>query len=469
MRSSNWLLILFLFCLSQFSTPVMGQPKRIPSGQNGRTKSSNPSHRRLPIHSDRPLKALANNPELLELRKRYNQLRRQERDMKRDSRVIPRDGETMEQALQRNDAITEKLRLNLPVTESFESESRSFYESLGQGLGEAISETFKPGSVKFDPNAWDPVRLREQIYRKQREVRQEIDKAEKLLKEKWPTDTVAPHEWLEKVQPFINTEVIEQLTEASRQFDDQKHLPPSERRFQDVEKIRSLGDKPGSMFDSFMTSIDKQGTDWLKSSGKEKSSLWKSLKDTATSGITSLNRSMTENSRRQANSPAMRPSNSIQKRPTPTIVRPKSPASASSPQTNPRIWMWGGGLAALLGIVALAYYYRDKFFQPQSRATRAKDPILAARIQDRDTLLSACHTLARQLFGVRSRFWNHRRLFESLSENLAESSDRGQRVVDQLSRIYETARYAPVQVAADEFSRARDLFSALQDELQTSA
>ena len=173
---------------------------------------------------------------------------------------------------------------------------------------------------------------------------------------------------------------------------------------------------------------------------------------------------MTENSQRQAKAPSVRPGNATQDRPV--VNQPRSRSSASANQPAQGVWIWVGGVAALLGIAALAYFYRDLFSRS---STVGKDPFLAERIQDRETLLAACHTLARQLFGVRSRFWHHRRLFERLSENLSDQSESGHLAVDQLSRIYETARYAPIQVAADEFSRARDLFSTLQNELQTSA
>jgi hypothetical protein len=225
------------------------------------------------------------------------------------------------------------------------------------------------------------------------------------------------------------------------------------------------------MFDSIMSSIDKQGTSWIKSSDKEKSSLWKSFRKSAQKGIKSLNKRMSDNSMRQAGATEGQTRNVPVSSRQRTTRPAASQGSANSNEDGPseplaenNSWRWFLALAVVVAVI-VGYFLVVRRSDLNLGANALTDRSLAEQIHDRDSLLAACHALARNVFGIKSCFWNHRTLFDSLSERI----DSREHVVSQLSAIYEQARYAPKVLLEAEFARARELFLSLQRGLQTEA
>ena len=216
------------------------------------------------------------------------------------------------------------------------------------------------------------------------------------------------------------------------------------------------------MFDSLLSSIDKQGTKWLKSTSKSKSakekkkkaSTWiTAFKSKAKQHMSKLNQQIAQHSQK-----VNRNRSSKSKSGKAPVVTPSSSGGSSdggaSGQTGQAL-LW---ILAALGLAGAGYYFWQKQ-NDDPDSTRVLDKqIRTVTIQDRESLLRACNQLAWRCFGWPSRFWNHRTVFTKLSE-LAKDHQ----VAEQLSGLYEQARYAPNRrFSNQEVELARELFSTIR-------
>ena len=119
----------------------------------------------------------------------------------------------------------------------------------------------------------------------------------------------------------------------------------------------------------------------------------------------------------------------------------------------------------MFAIAVVAYLMRDQLLDLWNQQPAVSNRVLADRIHDRESLLRACHALALDLFGFRSRFWHHRKLFASLADHMETKKN----AVNQLSTLYEQARYAPRKLLDTELDYARELFISLQRQLRTES
>lgn len=508
-----------IFCVIWISLFLLG----FGSNLMGQSKQGNTaSHRRIPLSDGRERPKLESflPPNHKQFRQEYLELQRRKRQAQRSQRNPlrgqPTDGERLESPIRRNgDEPTERSWFDTGFRPSgeqpgmgFDSDPLENIRRFGQSIGETISEWQNPGSVNRNREQY----VAEEYPRQYREARRKFRDALNSFRQSWPDDRVAPQEWLEKVQPFIDPEMLGQIIEARRQFDAQTDRPPNERRFQNLSEFPFLSDQDGSksnsLIDSMMKSLDKKSTSWLKSTERKKSTIWKSLSKSARQGLANLNQKMTANSKERARANSKANSTSLNA-PRPSQASPTTATSpsqsllsrastpSSSPATKPPAlesrdgnWLWIVG-SAFVVIATSVYLMRHRLLVVWHHSRTDLGHVSAERIHDHDSLLKACHSLALALFGFRSRFWNHRKLFQSLAEQLelddrgqvvnsenlgllsVGSADRAQRrkkaVVGQLSSLYEQARYSPRKLLDSELDHARELFVSLQRHLQTES
>ena len=473
-------LFLSVFLVSTSAGDLFAQVKRRPQGTQRQEQQGTRSHRRIPLGRGLNSAGSAISKALQNQRPRGNPLRR---DGSGPGRFVPggsgRSSSGLDDSAGSNNGQPppdlEPSQFSNSMKELLDRDPIEDLQQLGRGLGESISNLRQGGSLwerdKGISQSGDQS-ARSGFGGLNREI------AEELLKKSWP-DTVAPEQWLRKVKPFISSEVIQQILEAREQFEAQSNLDPAERRFQNLEKFPAIEErvKSKSMIDSLMKNLDKKSTDWLKSSDK-KGKMWRNLSQSARRGIASLNQKMTANSQKRASENTDATSRSYSPfrngQPTTNNRTPDSSVSrgngASTTQSanatqaeeqtqSTFLWILVGA-ALLLG--AGIYLFRDRFLETQPAITNR---VLANRIHDRDSLLAACHALALDLFGFRSRFWHHRKLFAQLAERM---ESKGQ-AVNQLSSLYEQARYAPRKLLDTELIHAKKLFVSLQENLRAEA
>ena len=378
-------------------------------------------------------------------------------------------------------------------------------------LGKDLSETLNPNSIPFDPEnpefsldmnnlAELGRQLRHEISRQKVKAQAEYSKAMRAYREfnnNWPSESIPPGEWLKKVQPHLNGEMMRQIGEViqSNRTQQQQSTGQQSSQGQDPTSDTMTGDdsqtnptdqtapntanssgpgeqgdpstnKPSPSAKKFMDSLigklDRTGTNWLKKSTKnpKNNSGIKRAAQKAGDWLSKLNLKVTEGAdrvaRRRANSSTSSSGNRSRRRPAAT------PPAATGGGGGDGTSGFGSSLAIILlvaaGLAAAVYFLRDRI-QWIASPESSVPPVKATQITDRETLLRACNQLAHRCFGWPSRFWNHRRMFSELGGKAEENAAS----VLRLSRIYEHARYAPHgRLSATEVDRARKLFSEIE-------
>ena len=203
-----------------------------------------------------------------------------------------------------------------------------------------------------------------------------------------------------------------------------------------------------------MKSIDKQGTDWLKSKPQEKSSSswWTKLRATTRDRVSKLNRRMTRHSREVTQRNAQRSQQFVSSLP-----------DVRNMDVHPGTFSVSWNLLGLLLLIVLGmlYVFHWRKGAPGQEAV-VSEFVFPRSIHDSESLLMAFHALGQQLGGWQSQFWHHRRLIQRLSGDRSTESDT-------LAQLYEKARYEPNCVlSSQEVDEARRILSQLQQRLHAS-
>lgn len=248
----------------------------------------------------------------------------------------------------------------------------------------------------------------------------------KQYRDTWPHEKIPPGQWLEKVQPFINAEIIEQLMKVRDYQDGKTSEPPEIPAELGIETPAGLSER---MVASVVKTLDQGGNELIQrakrsNQGNQQSPWWKRIRAKAKSRIKSLNRSITDRTEQYAATAS-------------AVASPVLPSRGSGRST----YTWSGsdlgrafGLTLfLLGAGYLFYRWKTSRAAAVEQLHRLTD---AAAIRDRESLLHAIHEIAVKRFGASSRFWHHRQLFTRLRETY-ESHD------PMIEHLYERLRYAP--------------------------
>lgn len=339
-----------------------------------------------------------------------------------------------------------------------------------QDINQGISDTTKqlnenlPQDLVSEPSELPPVSLGDQgtvtqmmdtvknLMRETQIRQQELIRKAQAANKAWPLENVPPEDWIQKVQPFINTELIEQLRDVSAAaktaVDNGK---PADSIFEDTN---GESDGENGLLGSVMKQLDSKSADWIRSRGKKKgksSALWKRLKTASGGAMSELNEKLTENSKQLS-----REGQKLTDRIGAVLGGPAgSNPSRASEQQHAGWWIVG-----FVGLVVVGGWWLLRQNTGLSLLGVSHDPMRSQAIHDRETLLRACHVLADRMFGGTSQYWHHRQVFNAIGGSLPNM--RGS--VDQLAEIYESARYSPSGqfLSADALETARVLFSRIQ-------
>lgn len=351
------------------------------------------------------------------------------------------------------------------------------HEEMAQRLGGDLGNTMQPDAIPFDANKtsdlWTRVKDLQEEYSRQQAVARDMYREAMKKFEEWPSDSIPPAEWIQKVQPLLNQEFADQMREVIK-------ANRNREQSKDGSPLLSNGStKPGetgtsssplssdsawtpsenkkSMVESLISAIDKKGTQLLKESSRDpdKNSRIKKVAGKASDWLKKLNSGITANSQRIA-------SRRSESRSTST-----SPFSMNGPgnlgpppsidsRTGTTV-IGGVALAALLGYGL--WFFRDRFALAVGPPAAAR--IDAGMIHDQQSLLEACHRLSQRCFGWPSRFWNHRKVFARLAREFGGDQSNA---VTGLADIYEHARYAPSGLLSQhQVTTARRLFAEIED------
>lgn len=449
MKRGDWCLgLLFTFAVC---VPVLAQ------------QGSSPSHRLIPLSGNQKAPSLADflSPEYRELRTEYNRLRREMLAQRRsESRRSRSEAATPEPATQPQnspdrqapdpaasaaDRGTTNATPAIPsgAAEDVAEEIAAVSRALGERLGRALAETLDPKEIPIDPPEMSLAEamqeLKTTIDQGRREARAQYSKALERYKRVWPNDSLPPADWIEKVQPFINQELVRQLADARRELESKRDAPFERTKpGSSVAAPTPLTSKPNSktsnrMLESVIRRLDKTSTDWLKAATRRGSSQrevawWKSLAAKSKRQMSTLNRQITQRSRlwRQT---SFGVSSRSPNRPGSNVFRTDNGIASS-----PWLALLIVSLVALGG-AGLLVWKRNRQRESSAMVIERVDPRM---IRDRESLLRACDQLAFSCLGRPSRFWNHRKVFSLLGQRASQPRPN----VEQLSQIYEHARYA---------------------------
>jgi len=451
-----------------------------------------PSHRLIP--RDRTAKAPTPQdfmtPELLELIDDYHQLSRAQRQEARG-----RAESTQQPNLLRSDPFEQGLgtaerdllqRLDQRTFDSqlddINDDISSLSDQLAEQLGGELAETMKPAELSPDTEQplqmWDQIqKLRETIQDQHRELQNQYREALRQYQDSWPSDNIPPDEWLKKVQPLLNPELSNQMQEVIKATRARAEAARNKGGSKTPELAGSQSSETSStaagvsealksgsskkLLDSVISTLDKRGMDWIKQARKDprKNSAMKKAAEKASNWLTSLNLKATENSNEIAIRRAVSPANPASSG-SGGMTRLGTDQNANLQADGKNFGMMFGLLSALLAVVLGVYLFRDRLLGFQS-ADRIPRKVTVGTIQDRASLLRACHMLALRCFGWPSRFWHHREVFSRLG---AQGDDQSVQTVRRLEAIYERARYAPDgELTPEQVDHARRLFSEIRD------
>lgn len=424
-------------------------------------------------------------PELREMRQELRRLNVDKSKIEREDRRL-RQGPTLrvedpilEQLRPEDRALVERINQSTieSMPESLTQEIESLNDKFAEELGSDLSETFKSDEIHFDPNDssnfWKNItELQDSMRRPLSNARQQYIKAMEAYKNTWPTDSVPPSEWIEKVQPYINPELVRQIADVRKARESSKDDSPTSGRSgqrkmspnNPLEKLSSdsLGSTPKQnrshrILESLISAVDRKGTEWLKSSkglkaNRSQSSWWKTLKARSKRKLSALNRTATQHSNRMT-----------QRRSDTWTGNLSSHRQSSDAVDSAGDRVSGGtvlaffGLIALVGAAVYSRWSRTKYVAERDELPLYIDSTI---IRDRESLLRACHQLSHRCFGWPSRYWNHRQVFSRLCDTNVGYTP----AFEQLSHIYEHARYAPNGVLSpEELAYARRLYAQVQD------
>lgn len=436
-------------------------------------RADSPSHRLIP----RKRGGLApkfddfKSEELKELLDEYGKARREQIKRRRESQTPPQQSQSGESLPSAAQSMQPRLRefverLDQTAKDSaskdMQEEIAKVNDEMASRLDGPLSNTLKPDSIPLDTKRNVIKDFGDMIRQQQKEARNQYQQAMEAYKRVWPSDGIPPDEWLKKVQPYINPELVRQMREfrdtkkrdltntksndSAFQHEAGKSLPSSIA--DDAQKKKSKG-----IFDSLISAMDKKGTRWLKSSKKENSkdkkrSWWTALKSRSKDRMSSINKKVTQHSRNVNRQKAVT---------TPPTTTSVSGNGGSTTNGRGKLILSVFGFATIVG---LGYYFYRNYFTVPASSEIAAAHVRADSIRDRESLLHACNMLAWRCFGWPSRFWSHRTVFAKLSEQMSEES-----AARQLSGLYEHARYAPDgHLSSQEIELAQRLFEKIRSQ-----
>lgn len=433
------------------------------------------SHRLIPMRKGEKRPTLADfmSPDLLEMRQELRRLRSDRRRIEKEGRQL-REQPTLQIQEPVYRPSDQKLvdRLNRSIVEtipeSIREEGDSLQDSFAEQLGPELTETLESDAIPFDPNDtnsfWTNIdELREAISEPMRQATEQYRQAMKAYNETWPANSLPPKEWVRKVQPFINPELVRQLAEIRstnasadksnqtamnlNQFQPEAHGSNSSQ----TNTAESNENSPYKMLESVIGAVDRSTTDWLKSrkaQGDRRSMIWKSFRERAKQQLAALNRTATQYS------------NQITKERSQAWSKRSSNSNLANSDTASRLANVAGFVLALSVLAAVVTYMIRSPKRSYWYSNAIPIPIDSNGISDKETLLTACHQLAHRCLGSRSIYWNHRRVFLQLREQDSVNAA----VFDQLAHVYERARYARRHpLSAEEVKVARQLFAQIED------
>ena len=334
------------------------------------------------------------------------------------------------------------------LAKEIENNVANLNEQFRRQLGMPADENVEP-TKKFElpEEVLSPYEQARKTWRdQQKKLSEDYKQALEDFNGQWPSEKIPPDQWVQKVQPFINSEVLEQLRQY-RAYEEGMTDKLPESAFQKLPTSPVNRGFSGRMLESVVKTLDS-GTNELikrakenKRSGKKESSLWKRLKAAATKQIESTNRTITKRTEQYANTQRVN-------RPQPRRTSTRTTTTSS----NSSLAKIAGVIAFVLGVAALIAYLLHLKKLHDSDADYSA-PISLDSIRDRESMLRAIHSAAADRFGRTSRYWHHRKLFSEIEE-IAE--ERRPEELPVLASLYERARYAPNgEVSSDDLEVAR--------------
>ncbi len=439
-------------------------------------QSSNKSHRFLPP-SQRPRRTDLRSPEYLEAFEQYQKLRRQQRS-NGDVPLPFQPGQFTPEPLSADQSNPAQINLDLyeqlgerekrllrriaddamaDIAKEISKDVSDLNRQFRKRLGMETEDESNASNPKFDlpDEVLSPFEKAKKTYREQsKRLSADYRQAMEEFKKQWPSEKIPPEEWLKKVQPFISSEVVEQLHDY-RAYEEGKteKLPDSAYPKAPTSDFAN-NSFSGRLLESVVKSLDSSTNQLLKrtkknnSNGKKDPSLFKLLHQATTNQFKSINKSITSRTERYAQSSAANGSR--------TGSTDSSSPSLPSGNSLAKIF---GAVAFVLGVAALIAYLMHLRKRNQSESYYHV-PVDPDSIRDRESLLRAVHGAAAERFGRSSRYWHHRKLFSELT-------DQGKRRTDDLpvlAKLYERARYAPNgQVTSDDLEVARRWYKDFRD------
>ena len=296
--------------------------------------------------------------------------------------------------------------------------------------------TQQPNDISFDFSRDVIQRIEEArsaYVEQQMLVNSAFREADRQFKSKWPSERIPPREWLERVQPFIDSEILEQLAKV-RDFQDGKLPAPPE-----IPESLLTNKPPPSlserMIESVVRSVDQGGNELLKraqrnNQGKKKLSWWKELRKDANASLKSWNKSITDRTESYAASSALTTADST--------GNGDSAVGASAAETGdaPSAVGWLRVVAFGLVLAGIFYLYYRRTLRHYRPGNAGVWELTADSIQDRASLLQAVHRVAVKRLGSKSRYWHHRQFLPLLRDKLDSR-------YSEIDALYERARYAP--------------------------
>ena len=456
----------------------LGIDPRVLMGTPDSASGSTPSHRVIPFDENRKVPSMQDfrDPGFQELIKQLHEYSQQQNAARRQRRI--RSSKSGGNAI-RQPRLPEELPGNssssFPTPESSSGEIAGGAEGYAVG-GNQNEDSETPPSMGGGPQI-NIKELWEEIQTQSKEALEKYDEAMKAFNQ-WPQGTVPPDEWLRKVQPLLNPELVRQMNDvieanrdaasATEDVASKGSLPKSK-----PDSVISSGDKKptSSLFKdpskrllgAIIGAMDKAGTEWLKNAGKDrkKNSRLKSLAKKTSNWLEKLNLKVTEKSNDIAS-----------QRPTFGGTSGAASSRSGSTTSSTESSAWNARqvgvtlllLAAAIGIAVWLWRRRDDIAAvlPTARAKQLD----ATAIRDRESLLKACHQLTRRYFGWPSQFWNHRKLFSQLESHVSsQAGDPRSQTVERLRDIYEHARYAPNGLlSSEQLESAQRLYAEIRDE-----
>lgn len=367
---------------------------------------------------------------------------------------------------------------------------RTWSESVGRSMVEAINtdiaEFTKEMQERFEQQAGDPssrTRVPEmeipelsfdaeadvnrnlmELLKEAQKYQNEVNRLAKEYRKSWPSESIPPREWIQKVQPFINQELVNQFREAMRELEQNqvgRDSPigprPSERQSSSYDSVPESKPNRHSnpVVGSVLKALDARGTTLIKSATSRPQSRgqswWKSLKARSRHKLRALNRRFTDNSRAVANHRNQLQSLSWNSgnAPSLSVAKPILASLALIVLAGTGVWF------------ARRWSSRRKWY-PRIEAARL-DP---RSIRDSRSLIQSVHALGGQLYGLPSHFWHHRRFFAELRASTALDPVS----TDVLTGLYERARYASHHAMSEEdLTTARQLFGTILQRSMTSS